>query len=439
MDATPTPPLAPTPSSDPTSPPAAAPPPAASGALSGIRVIDASRVLGGPYATQVLADHGAEVIKIEPPRGDETRHWGPPFLAPDVSWYFAGVNRNKDFRTLDLKTPAGVDEFRELLATADVLVENFRSGTLADWGLDYESALRVDYPRLVVCSITGFGDDGPLGGLPGYDAVVQAVTGMMSVNGRAESGPTRIGMPAVDMFTGMYAATGILMALQERARSGRGQRVETTLFDCALSMMHPHFPNYFGTGRSQERTGNDHPNITPYSTYRVGEGHIFLAVGNDRQFATLCVHLGIPELPDDPRFACNAARTRHRPELRRLLEAALEPFDAEDLGRQLSKLGVPCGPILDVQQAVNHPHTAHREMLVELDGGYRGVASPIKLSRTPASYRIPPGAQAPIGDRTPNGEQASPGGQTPIGAQIPNGDQALIGEQTPTEDPWPPQ
>ena len=360
------------------------------GSLAGLTVVDLSRVLGGPYATQILGDHGARVLKLEPPQGDETRGWGPPFYRDGVAWYYAGVNRNKEVRTLDLRIDAGRDELRALLADADVLVENFRPGTLESWGLGYEDVLRHEFPRLIHCSITGFGEDGPLGGMPGYDAIAQAMSGLMSVNGTPESGPTRIGMPAVDMITGLNAVNGILMALHERTVSGQGQRVESTLFDSALSVMHPHMPNLFGTGRAPGRTGNDHPNIAPYSTYATGDGDVFLAVGNDRQFRKLCMRVGRPELADDARFATNADRNGHRAELREELEAAFAPFEAVALGEALMADGVPCGPILDAQQAADHPHTRHREMIVEMEGGYRGVASPVKLSRTPATYRIAP-------------------------------------------------
>lgn len=362
-------------------------------ALDGLTVIDLSRVLGGPYCTQILADHGAHVIKVEPPQGDETRHWGPPFIDEGVSWYFAGVNRNKTSITLDLRSPAGVEALFGLLDGADVLVENFKAGSLTRWGLDPETVIAARYPRLVHCSITGFGDDGPLGGFPGYDAVAQAVSGLISINGTPESGPVRLGMPVVDMVAGFNAVTGILLALQEREKSGRGQRVESTLFDSALSVMHPHLPNYFGTGRLPALTGNDHPNVAPYGTFATGEGELFIAAGNERQFGRLCAQLGRPQIAEDRRFATNADRLAHREELRSELEDALVAFDAADLGPRLMAAGVPCGPILNVEEVVDHPHTRHREMLVELDGGYRGVASPIKLSRTPAQYRTPPPTQ----------------------------------------------
>ncbi|WP_245579771.1 CaiB/BaiF CoA transferase family protein [Brevibacterium album] len=363
------------------------------GALDGITVVDLSRVLGGPYCTQILADHGATVIKVEPPAGDETRSWGPPYLSEDVSWYFAGANRNKTSMTLDLRTDAGREALLGLLEGADVLVENFKPGSLTRWGLDPEEVLAARFPQLVHCSITGFGEDGPLGGLPGYDAIAQAMSGLMSVNGTPESGPVRIGMPVVDMVTGLNAANGILMALHERSAGGRGQRVETALFDCALSVMHPHLPNHFGTGRRPELTGNDHPNIAPYSTYRTGEGELFLAVGNDGQFARLCEVLERPDLPADPRFRGNPERTAHRAELRAELEAAFAGHAADPLAKTLMAAGVPAGPILAVDEVVAHPHTRHRGMIVEMEGGYRGVASPVRLSRTPPEYRMPPPRQ----------------------------------------------
>ncbi|WP_236865460.1 CaiB/BaiF CoA transferase family protein [Brevibacterium daeguense] len=360
------------------------------GSLAGLKVVDLSRVLGGPYATQILADHGAEVIKVEPPQGDETRHWGPPFVTEGVAWYFAGVNRNKKSVVLDLRGDEGRARLLELLSDADVLVENFKPGSLEKWGLGYAEVLSQRFPRLVHCSITGFGEDGPLGGLPGYDAVVQAEAGLMSVNGTAESGPTRIGMPAVDMITGLNAVNGILMAIHERGRSGQGQRVETTLFDCGISVMHPHMPNYFASGKVPELTGNDHPNIAPYSTFRTGSGDVAITVGNNGQFAKLCEYLGIPEAAADPRFAENSDRCAHRPELRKLLEDAMADSDAATVAQGLMAIGVPCGAINTVDKVVEHPHAVHRKMFVEFDDGYRGVASPVKMSRTPAEYRLPP-------------------------------------------------
>ncbi|WP_027793809.1 CaiB/BaiF CoA transferase family protein [Paraburkholderia acidipaludis] len=363
---------------------------AVNGALHGLRVIDLSRVLGGPYCTQTLADHGAEVIKLEPPGGDETRGWGPPFL-DETAWYYVGVNRNKQGIAVDLAREEGREILWQLLEGADVLLENFKPGTLARWGMDYERDLRPRFPRLIHCAVSGFGADGPLGGLPGYDAVIQAMAGLMSVNGEHDGPALRIGLPIVDMVTGLNALAGILLALAEREKSGQGQSVDIALYDCGVSLLHPHLPNFFGNGRTPQRSGNAHPNIAPYDSYATRTAPIFLAVGNDRQFAKLCAHLGEPALADDPRFANNRSRCAHRSELKAALEARLSAHECEPLARELMAHGVPCGPVQTVDAVVAHPHTRHRGMLVEMDG-YRGAGAPVKLSRTPATYRTKPPA-----------------------------------------------
>jgi crotonobetainyl-CoA:carnitine CoA-transferase CaiB-like acyl-CoA transferase len=253
--------------------------------------------------------------------------------------------------------------------------------------------LTARFPRLVYARVTGFGADGPLGGLPGYDAAIQALSGMMSVNGEPDvrgGEPLRVGVPAVDMVTGLNAAIGILMALQERTRSGRGQFVEVALYDAALSVMHPHAANHLLDGRVPRRTGNAHPNICPYDTFRTGTEPIFLAVGNDRQFATLCQQIGAPGLAQDARFTTNALRSANRDALKALLEERLAGFECKPLADRLVRAGVPCAPIQDVPAALADPHTAHRGMVVGVGEHYRGVASPVKLARTPASYRLPP-------------------------------------------------
>jgi crotonobetainyl-CoA:carnitine CoA-transferase CaiB-like acyl-CoA transferase len=357
--------------------------------LAGLRIVDLSRVLGGPYCTQILADHGADVIKVEPPNGDETRTWGPPFDG-DTASYFLGVNRNKRGVALDLTQESERTKLLHLLDSADVLVENFKIGTLERWGLGYD-ALQARFPRLVHCRVSGFGADGPLGALPGYDAAVQALTGMMSVNGEAGGAPLRIGVPIVDLVTGLNAALGILMALRERETSGRGQFVESTLFDSALSILHPHTPNWFYSGNEPQRSGNAHPNITPYDMFHTGSVDIFLAVGNNAQFAQLCAVIDAPSLPADARFASNRERSAHRRELRAELEARFAEWEGELLADTLIRRGVPCAPVLGLGAALEHPHTAHRAMRVEL-GSYKGIASPIKLSRTPATYRSAPPA-----------------------------------------------
>lgn len=363
------------------------------GALAGCKVIDLSRVLGGPYCTQILADHGADVLKIEPPGGDETRGWGPPFLG-DTASYFIGVNRNKEGMTLDLSQPAGQELLRHLLADADVLVENFKPGTLEKWGLGFES-LSQQFPRLVHCRVSGFGADGPLGGLPGYDACAQAMCGLMSVNGEASGEATRVGLPVVDMVTGLNAAVAILLALNERHRSGLGQFLDITLYDCALSLLHPHAANYFYSGNVPKRSGNAHPNIAPYETLPTASGPIFLAVGNNRQFALMAQVLEAPGLAADARYATNADRLQNRQALRDELSALLAEQNAAQLADRLLRAGVPAAAVQTVDEALAHPHTRHRGMVME-HGDYKGVGSPIKLSRTPATLRKLPPALAPL-------------------------------------------
>jgi len=362
------------------------------GALAGCKVIDLSRVLGGPYCTQILADHGADVLKIEPPGGDETRGWGPPFLG-DTASYFVGVNRNKDGMTLDLSQPAGQELLRHLLADADVLVENFKPGTLEKWGLGFDT-LSQAFPKLIHCRVSGFGSDGPLGGLPGYDACAQAMCGLMSVNGEADGDATRVGLPVVDMVTGLNAAVAILLALNERTRSGLGQFLDITLYDCALSLLHPHAPNYFYSGKVPQRSGNAHPNIAPYETLPTASGPIFLAVGNNRQFAQMAQVLGAPTLATDTRYAHNADRLQNRQALRDELSALLADKNAAELADRLLRAGVPAAAVQTVDQALAHPHTKHRGMVLQ-HGDYQGVGSPIKLSRTPATLRKLPPALAP--------------------------------------------
>jgi crotonobetainyl-CoA:carnitine CoA-transferase CaiB-like acyl-CoA transferase len=363
----------------------------AGGSLAGIRVIDLSRVLAGPYCTQMLADHGADVLKVEPPQGDETRGWGPPFDADGTAAYFLGLNRNKSGTVMDFSKPEERARLLALLADADVLVENFKTGTLEKWGLGYDT-LSVRFPRLVHCRVSGFGADGPLGGLPGYDAAIQALAGFMSINGHTDAdggSPVRVGVPVVDMVTGLNAALGVMLALNERHRSGKGQFVEASLYDCALSVLHPHSANHLQDGRQPGRSGNAHPNICPYDSFATRNAPIFLAVGNDRQFAILCKHLGAPQMAQDERYANNGTRSTHRVALKADLERLLAAHDCIPLADTLIRLGVPCAPVQTVPEALAAPHTAHREMVVEL-GGYKGVGAPIKLSRTPASYRLAP-------------------------------------------------
>lgn len=360
---------------------------ASKGALAGLTVIDLTRILSGPYCTQMLADHGAAVIKVEPPGGDETRGWGPPFVEGTASYYI-GVNRNKRGIVLDLGGKAGQDALFGLLAGADVLIENYKPGTLEKWGMTRD-VLEKRFPRLVHCRISGFGADGPMGGLPGYDAAVQAVAGLMSINGRPEDEPMRMGVPIVDLAAGLNAAIGILMALYERAQSDRGQFIDIALYDCGLSLLHPYVANYFASGKTPTRVGNAHPNITPYDTFATATTPIFLAVGNDAQFQKLCAELGQPGIAEEPRFKTNGDRNRHRGELKPILEELLRSHDCEAVAERLIRRGVPCGPVRNLPDAVNSPHAAHRGMVVE-SGDYKGMGWPIKLSRTPASFRSAP-------------------------------------------------
>ena len=353
------------------------------GALAGMRVVDLTRVLAGPLCTQILADQGAEVIKVEPPSGDETRKLGPPFNAAGQAAYYAALNRGKQAISLDLSTPEAQEVLHRMLADADVLVENFLPGTMERWGLGFDDVLAKRYPRLVYCSISGFGADGPLGGLPGYDAVLQAMCGVMSVNGEAASGATRIGVPVIDHLTGYVALSAILMALCARHRTGEGQRVEATLYDTALSLLLPHASNWFASGNAPELLGSAHPNIAPYDKFRARDGELFIGVLNEPQFKRLSQHIGLPGLPHDERFASNSGRLAHRAELKALIEGAIAGSECGPLCEALMKVGVPAGALNSVPQALGHAHSEHRAMVVRR-GTYQGLRSPMVLCGTPA-------------------------------------------------------
>jgi crotonobetainyl-CoA:carnitine CoA-transferase CaiB-like acyl-CoA transferase len=359
------------------------------GAMTGLKVVDLSRVLAGPLCTQMLADHGADVIKIEPPAGDETRGLGPPFDATGQAAYYGAVNRGKRGMALDLSRPEGRAVLEVLLKDADVLVENFLPGTMERWGIGYES-LSARFPRLVYCAISGFGADGPLGGLPGYDAVLQAMCGLMSINGAQESGPTRVGVPIVDYLTGYNALTGVLLALAARERTGSGQRIEVTLFDTGLALLVPHAANWLCSGNVPGRLGSAHPNIAPYDKFAASDGEIFLGILNDGQFRRFCQKIARGDLLDDPRFRTNADRLRHVAALRAELERTLAGFRSDDLCRDLMRAGVPAGPVNNVAQAFAQAHVAHRDMLIESEG-HRAPGIPVKLAQTPGSAtRRPP-------------------------------------------------
>ena len=357
------------------------------GALSGVKVIDLTRVLGGPFATQLLADHGADVIKLEPPMGDEVRDWGPPFHDGDAAYYI-GINRNKRSVGLDLAHPQGREVLLRLLEGADVLIENFKPGSMEAWGIGYEQ-LKARFPKLIYCKISGFGTDGPLGGFPGYDGIVAAMTGHYSVNGSAESGPMRLGLPVVDISMGLYCVIGILLSLHDRQTSGQGQAIEVTLYDSALSLMHPHFPNYFLSGKVPQLTGNQHANLVPYGMYPTRTVPVMIGAGNNRAFKKVAEVLGRPDLADDPRFKTNGDRQNNRDALNEIIAAKLAEVDGIAFALELLQAGLPCGPVLNTQQALEAEHTRARGMIYEQDW-YKGTGTPVRLSRTPGGMKSTP-------------------------------------------------
>lgn len=358
------------------------------GALAGLKVVDLTRILAGPFCTQMLGDHGAEIIKVEPPHGDDTRTWGPPFK-DDQSAYFAGVNRNKKSISLDLSKAPGQEILFKMLEDADVLIENFKAGQMEKWNIGYEQTIKQKFPSLIYCRITGFGADGPFGGMPGYDAIAQVMSGLVSVNGAADGPPFRLGVPVSDLCTGLYASNAILMALAERAQSGEGQQVDVSLLACSISLLHPHGANYLMSGKRPRRTGNAHPNIAPYELFETKNGSLFIAGGNDRQFAALCRELGHPEIADDPRFATNAGRVENRDTLSERLSELLGDQDGIALAESLLSKGIPAGPVLDIPEALDHPQSQHMEMSYEMDG-FKGIGVPVKMSRTPGRPRSNP-------------------------------------------------
>ncbi len=376
----------------------------AAGALSHLRVLDLSRVLAGPWASQVLADLGAEVIKVERPgTGDDTRGWGPPYLRDrsgaetGESAYFLSANRGKKSVTLDIARPEGQAIARRLAERCDVLLENFKVGALARHGLGYEQ-LAAANPRLVYCSITGFGQTGPYRHRAGYDFLVQGMGGLMSITGEPDGepggGPMKVGVAIADILTGMYAATAVLAALAHRDRSGRGQHVDLALLDVQVAMLANQAASYLVTGRAPGRLGNAHASIVPYQAFATQDGHIILAVGNDGQFARFCQVAGRPELAADQRFATNAGRVRHREALVPLLRAALLERRSREWIDALEAAGVPCGPINDVAEVFDDPQVRHRGMRLDLPHPLCGevplVTSPIRLSATPVACRAPP-------------------------------------------------
>ncbi|MDA8446102.1 CaiB/BaiF CoA transferase family protein [Paracidovorax valerianellae] len=389
-----------------------APSQAPAGALAGIRVLDLSRVLAGPWCTQVLADLGADVVKVERPGvGDDTRHWGPPFLKDeagndtDQAAYFTACNRNKRSVTIDMATPEGQALIRDMAQQADVVVENFKVGGLQQYGLDHAS-LRVLNPRLIYCSVTGFGQDGPYAERAGYDLMIQAMTGLMSITGRTDgeagAGPLRVGVAVIDLFTGLYASNAILAALHVRQRTGEGQHIDMALLDVGMAVLANQASGFLATGQAPTRQGNTHPSLVPYQDFPTSDGAVLLAIGNDGQFARFCAAAGCPEWAQDTRFATNTLRVKHRAELIPAMQAVTRTRTTAEWIALLQDKAVPCGPINTLAEAFDDPQVQARGLRVEQarwpqgevgDGVARiaGVASPMRLSATPpVLHRAPP-------------------------------------------------
>jgi len=371
------------------------------GPLQGFRVLDLSRILAGPWASQMLADLGAEVIKIERPgSGDDTRGWGPPYMpdesaaATTESAYFHGANRGKQSLCIDMGKPRGQALIRDLVKHSDVLIENFKVGGLARYGLDYDSLKTVN-SKLVYCSITGFGQTGPYATRAGYDFMIQAMGGMMSVTGEADGQPMKIGVALADVLTGLYAANAIQAALIHQRETGQGQHIDMALLDVQVATLANQAMNYLATGNSPRRLGNAHPNIVPYQAFQTADGYIILAVGNDAQFERFCELAEVPELAADERFRKNSDRVGHRETLVPQISAIMQSKTSADWLEQLNARGIPCGPINDIEQVFADPQVQHRGLQLELEhpvaGKVASVANPIRLSQTPIEYdRAPP-------------------------------------------------
>ena len=363
------------------------------GSLSGLTVIDFTRVLSGPYCTMVLADHGARVIKLEhPTRGDDTRHWGPPFLGAE-SAYFLSINRNKESVTLDFKQAEGRDILERLLARADVVVENFRPGTLDAAGFGAADVLSR-HPRLVYCSISGYGQTGPRREEPGYDAVMQAEGGLMSITGETNGPPLRLGVAITDIVSGLFAAQGVMSALIARQQTGRGQQVDIGMLDATAALLTYQAGNYFATGEVPARMGNRHPTIVPYESFHAADGDFVIAGGNDEIWRRLCAAIRRPDLADDPRYRTNADRAVRHTEVKAELERALASKTREEWVRELTQAGVPCGSVRGISEVLADPQIVARQMVREVEhstiGSARVINSPVKMSDTPTSVRTAP-------------------------------------------------
>lgn len=374
------------------------------GALQGIRVLDLSRVLAGPWCGQILADLGAEVIKIERPQvGDDTRMWGPPWMlnaqgqATRESGYYQCANRNKYSVAVDLSSPEGQEIVREIAKTADVVIENYKAGSLEKYGLDYHS-LHALNPKLVYCSITGFGQDGPRANEPGYDFIIQGMSGLMSITGEKAglpgAGAQKVGVAVVDLQTGLYSTIAIQAALLARQHTGRGQYIDMSLLDVQVASLANQGMNYLSSGQSPVRMGNHHPNIVPYQTFMAADKEFIIACGNDKQFKDLCIAIGLPELLDHPKFQCNQDRVHHRAELVSLLSDYFLTQSAEVWVAKIHAVKVPVGVINSIADALAEPQIQHRGLVVNiphaLNSEFKVIGSPIKLSDTPVEYRNAP-------------------------------------------------
>ena len=368
--------------------------------LTGIRVLDLSRILAGPWSTQLLADLGADVIKIERPGdGDDTRGWGPPFVAAAdetdlFSAYYLAANRGKRSAAVDLASPEGCEIIAALARNSDVVVENFKAGGAKQLGFDYETLSAIN-PRLVYCSITGFGQTGPHRDKPGYDLLVQAMGGLMSITGAPDGEPMKVGVAVADIFTGLYATVAILAALNERQRSERGQHIDLALLDVQIATLANQGMNFLASGKAPARHGNAHPNIVPYQAFATSDGHVVVAVGNDAQFARFAAVLGLPELSADPRFLGNADRVRHRAELIPILRRKMATLPKLDLLRALEAERIPAGPINGMSEVFADPQVEARGLVVDHEvaegrAPVRTIGNPIRFSRTPVLYRQPP-------------------------------------------------
>lgn len=372
-------------------------------ALAELKVLDLSRILAGPWSTQMLADLGADVVKVESPDGgDDTRKWGPPFLSnannerSDAA-YYACCNRNKRSVAIDFSTPEGASEVRALASRADILVENFRLGGLNKYGLDYDTLSEIN-PSLIYCSITGFGQDGPYANRAGYDLLMQGMGGLMSVTGQADgqpgAEPMKVGVAACDLFTGMNAVTAILAALNYRHRTGLGQHIDCALLDCQVSMLANQASNWLNGNVIPQRNGNNHPSVVPYRVFPASDGYMIVGVGNDRQFSRLCTRLNLSELIDNPRFATSEARLLNREEIDTLLANEFSRMKKADVITNLAAIDVPCGPINTIPEVFDDPQVQSRGLDISLERSdgtvVHTVAFPAKLSRSPASYRRAP-------------------------------------------------